>query len=235
MTCAASVKGSTSLPHRESPGSIPRAALQQIQVKPVPVSVARRLLEREHYLHSLPGGTCLSFGVFIGGSLLGAMTFGVGPTNAYSLVEDAKPDDCLTLTRLWLSDELPQNSESRVLGIVLRSLKRHTRIKFLISYADPAQDHLGIIYQATGWLYTGLSEAMPRYDIGDGKSHHSRSLSHAYGTHSVEHFSRHGVQVKLVPQQAKHRYVYFLDPSWRDRLQVPALPYPKREVPNGSS
>jgi hypothetical protein len=116
------------------------------------VVIARRVIEQEHYLHSLPGGTCLAFGVFIAGSLLGAMTFGVGPTNAYSLVGGAKPDDCLTLTRLWLSDALPRNSESRVVGIVLRNLKQHTKVKFLVSYADPAQGHLGIIYQATGWL-----------------------------------------------------------------------------------
>jgi hypothetical protein len=127
MTRAASVNGSTFLPHRESPGSIPRAALQQLQVKPVSVIIARRLIEREHYLHSLPGGTCLAFGVFLNSSLLGAMTFGVGPANAYSLVKDAKPDDCLTLTRFWLSDTLPSNSESRVLGIVRRNLKHHTK------------------------------------------------------------------------------------------------------------
>jgi hypothetical protein len=89
---------------------------------------------------------------------------------------------------------------------------------------------LGIIYQATGWFYTGLSEAMPLYDVGDGKLWHSRSLSHAYGTHSVQHFARHGIEVKLAPQSAKHRYLYFLDRNWQYRLRVPQLPYPKREV-----
>jgi hypothetical protein len=111
-------------------------------------------------------------------------------------------------------------------------LRKNTDLKFLISYADPAQGHLGTIYQATGWVYTGLSEAMPMYDIGDGQARHSRSLSHAYGTHSVEHFSRHGVQVRLVPQQAKHRYIYFLDSAWRERLKCAALAYPKPEVVN---
>jgi hypothetical protein len=94
---------------------------------------------------------------------------------------------------------------------------------------------MGGIYQATGWFYTGLSEAMPLYDLGDGKVHHSRSLSHAYGSHSVRHFAAHGVDVKLVPQVAKHRYVFFLDPTWRARLRVPVLPYPKREVVHGDS
>ena len=143
------------------PGSIPRAALQSLQVRPVPVKVAKALLVREHYLHSLPGGTQLAFGVFLGRRLLGALTLGVGPFNAHRLVAEASPADCLTLSRLWLSEELPKNSESRVLGVVVRSLRKHTNLKFLLSYADPAQGHLGTIYQATGWLYTGLSQTMP--------------------------------------------------------------------------
>ncbi|MCX6000755.1 MAG: DNA methyltransferase [Chloroflexi bacterium] len=184
------------------------------------------MIERHHYLHSLAGGTRLTFGIFVGGSLLGALTFGVGSFNAASLVDGATSDDVLTLSRLWLSDDLPRNSESRVIGVVLRELRRHTSVRFLLSYADPAQGHLGVVYQATGWLYTGLSEPMPLFDLGDGIARHSRSVSHAYGSHSIGHFRRHGVTVKLIPQAGKHRYVFFIDPSWRSRLRVPVLPYP---------
>ena len=213
--------------HRAGGGATPTPALQQLMVKPAPFSIARDLLVREHYLHSLPGGTCLAFGAFAGTRLLGALTLGAGPANAYSLVNCATPDYCLTLTPLWLSDELPRNSESRFIGIVTRALKRNTRLKFLVSYADPAQGHLGTIYQATGWVYTGLSQATPLYDIGDGRARHSRSLSHAFGSHGLAHFQRHGIEVKLVPQQGKHRYLYFLDSTWRGRLRGTALPYPK--------
>jgi hypothetical protein len=200
-------------------------------VKPVPFVLARKLLEREHYLHSFPGGTKLAFGPFVGNRLLGALTLGAGPSYAYSLVDGATPDDCLTLSHLWLADELPKNSESRFIGGVLRSLKRHTQLKFLVSYADPVQGHLGTIYQATGWVYTGLSQATPLYDIGDGRHYHSRSLSHSFGSQGLAHFQRHGIDVKLVPQQAKHCYLYFLNPAWRARLRTPALPYPKKEMP----
>jgi hypothetical protein len=195
----------------------------------VPHSIAKQLLVREHYLHSFPGGTKLAFGAFVESRLLGVLTLGAGPANAYSLVDGATPDDCLTLSRLWLSDELPKNSESRFIAVVLRTLRHNTGLKFLVSYADPARVHVGTIYQATGWTYTGLSEATPLYDIGDGRHYHSRSLSHSYGSHGLAHFQRHGIQVKLVPQQPKHRYLYFLDSSWRTRLRVPDLPYPKKE------
>jgi hypothetical protein len=234
MTGAAGVTVSTAPVQGAGPGSSPRATLQAMQVLPVPFWVARSVLVRHHYLHSMPGGSKLAFGVFMQNSLRGAVTLGVGPYNAPSLVSGATSDDGLTLSRLWLSAGLPRNSESRVLGIILRSLRRHTSLKFLLTYADPSQGHVGTIYQATGWLYTGLSEAMPLYDIGDGKARHSRSLSHAYGSHSIAHFRRHGVAVELVTQEPKHRYAYFLDGSWRGRLLVPVLPYPKKEEKDGS-
>ncbi len=230
MTGAVSVRVSTVPTQGTGAGSSPSAALHDLRVLPIPVLVAKQLLCREHYLHSLPGGTKLTFGVFLGSRLLGALTLGAGPFLAYQLVEGAAPDDCLTLTRLWLSDELPVNSESRVIGIVLRALRTHSAVKFLISYADPSHGHFGTIYQATNWLYTGLSEAMSLYDVGDGAPRHSRSVAHAYGTHSVRYLTGQGVPVKLVPQARKHRYVYFIDPAWRSRLRMPELPYPKREA-----
>lgn len=233
MTSAGSVAAARPAYQQARGGAIPTPVLQPLQVRPIPIRWAREILVRHHYLHSLPGGTCLAFGVFLVSRLLGVLTLGVGPLNGYSLVEGATPADCLVLTRLWLSDGLPKNSESRVLGVVLRSLKRHTEVKFLVTYADPAEGHVGVIYKASGWLYTGLSEAMPLYDLGDGKLRHSRSLSHAFGTHSVRHFATHNVAVKLVPQAAKHRYLYFLDPAWRGRLRAPLLPYPKREAACG--
>ncbi len=218
------------IPQSRDGGSNPNSPLHHTQVSPIPAQVAKTILEKHHYLHSWPGGTKLAFGVFLGPELLGALTFGAGPAQAYRLVDRARPDDCMTLTRLWLSDQLPVNSESRVIGVVLRNLKKHTSLKFLISYADPAQGHMGIIYQATGWVYTGLSSAMPLYDLGDGKVRHCRSLSHAYGTRSMKYLTDHGVTVKRISQTGKHRYVYFLDPTWHTRLATPTLPYPKKGI-----
>ena len=224
----ASVKASTARVLRAGPGSTPRAALHDLRVRPIPFSVAKAVVVREHYLHSMPGGSCVALGVFTGKRLMGVVILGVGPSNIYCLVDGAGPDDCLALTRFWLNDALPANSESRVIGVMLRSLKRDTSVRFLVTYADPAAGHLGIIYQATGWLYTGFSQAMPLLDLGDGVPRHSRSLAHAYGTHSRAHFAAHGVKMRLVPQSAKHRYVFFLDATWRIRLRVSLFPYPKK-------
>ncbi len=54
-------------------GATPTPAGQQLGVQPIPIMIARNLL------HSLPGGTHLSLGVFDEGRLAGALCFGSGP------------------------------------------------------------------------------------------------------------------------------------------------------------
>ena len=233
MTSAGSVLVARPDDHRAGGGSKPTSALQRLRVLPVPFRVAKALLVREHSLHSMPGGTRLSFGILLGNRTAGAITFGVGPMEAHSLIAGAGLDDIVTLTRFWLSDDLPPNSETRVLAVTLRALRRHTKLKAVLSYADPSRGHVGTIYQAGGWLYTGLSQATPLYDLGDGRPRHGRTLGHALGTHSIAHLRSRGVPVRLVPQAAKHRYVYLLDQTSRVRLTVPVLPYPKKDQVNG--
>ena len=211
-------------------GATPTSALRYMIVICIAIRVAKELIVFHHYLHTLPGATAIAFGVLLGGRLLGALTLGAGPSNAYRLVEGASPRDCIVLTRLWLSDELPPNAESRVIGIVLRNLARHTNLKFVVSYADPAAGHVGTIYQASNWQYLGLSQATPLYCLAGESPRHSRSFSHSFGTRNVSHFAARGVSLHKIPQQPKHRYLYPLDPSCRDRLSVPVLPYPKLDT-----
>ncbi len=200
-------------------GAIPTPALQSIQVRPVSVKIAKEIIVRNHYLHTMPGGTKLAFGVFSGKRFLVDMTLGVGPFNVDRLVAGSTRDDCLVLSRLWLADDLPKNSESRVLAVILRSIGRDTSVKFLVTYADPSAGHLGIIYQAGGWLYTGMSGPSVLYDLGDGVIRHSRTFGHSYGTQSLRYLRNCGVHVVPIQQQGKHRYVYFLDRSWQPRRQ----------------
>ena len=229
MVSATTLNSGAVLHQRTELVSPASCSVRGLNVRPIIHAAAKRLLVQNHYLHSFPGGTKLSFGIFYQSFLMGAITLGVGPFLGYGLVDRATPEDCITLTRLWLADDLPRNSESHVIGILSRSLQKETSLKFVLAYSDPAAGHLGIIYQATNWLYTGLSSATPLYDIGDGILHHSRSLAHGLGTHSIRYLASQGISVKTVPQMAKHRYIYFLDQAWRSRLMVPVLPYPKKE------
>ncbi len=74
-------------------GATPTPALQTLWLRPVRMSVAKDVVEEHHYLRTFPAGTCLTLGVFGGKRLAGALTLGVGPTNAHRLVEDANRED----------------------------------------------------------------------------------------------------------------------------------------------
>ena len=226
MTRAGSVEAAQLDTHRARGGSIPTSALHDLMVKLVPHHAAKSVL-RHHYLGTLPGATQVSFGIFVGPSLEGAVTLGCGPINGHRLVEGARRDEYLCLTRLWLSERLPRNSESRVLAIVARLVRRHTDVRFLVSYADPAYGHLGTVYQAAGWTYVGTSSASDLYRVGSGKAQHSRTLSHRLGSHSVKYLRSRGLDIELVRQQPKHKYVLFLERSWSKRLIPKPHPYPK--------
>ncbi len=222
--------------HREGGGSIPTLALQHLYwkardlwVKPIPAKAGRRLCEAHHYLHSYPGGAFLNLGVFAAHRLLGVLVLGAGPTNLHRLFKCARNNEVACLARLWLDDRLGRNSESRVLGVVLRLLrKEQSTLKALVAYSDPSVGHTGMIYRAAGFLYLGESMAMPLYRLPDGSVHHSRSLAHSYGTYSRKHFASFGVDVDLVQQSPRHTYVVLIDPNWRERLTRPVIPYPKQ-------
>lgn len=216
--------GETAVQSRPS-RSIPKT----LTVRPVPPVVVRPLIEHEHYLRSMPAAARRCFGVSLGDELVGAVVFTSGARHGHRLLAAASPQDVATLARLWLSDALPRNSESRVLGIVLRDLQRTTSWKLLLSYADPAAGHVGTIYQATGWLYLGETAGETYVRLDDGRLHHPRSVYERFGSNRVGHLRATGVAATREPVGGKHRYAYVLDPSWGWRLRGLARPYPRAQ------
>ena len=171
--------------------------------------------------------------------LIGVAVYGypVGRLATTSISEELKSEEVLELTRLFIFDEYGKNTESISLSKTFKWLQENTDIKALISYSDPEQRHIGIIYQATNWIYQGNSiRHMGNFGIAleeDGKFMHSRTVSATYGSHNVEHLKKkigHTFWRKEEPE--KHRYVYFLcgrkdKKKMMKSLKHPPLPYPK--------
>lgn len=219
-------------PRRWRCKSDPRApAPKTLIVRPVRPDVVKPLIVERHYLHSMPAAAWRCYGVYAGQSLSGAVVFTAGARNGHRALTGATPQQVATLARLWLADELPKNAESRVIGIVLRMLRREGEWKAVLSYADPAAGHVGIIYQATGWTYLGQSEAATYVDLGDGCAVHPRTVYARLGSNAVGHLRRTGVPARRVRMSGKYRYAYVLDPAWRWRLRDRPLPYPRRPTP----
>lgn len=203
--------------------SIPKA----LRVTPCLASVVRPLMAERHYLHSMPGVVRDCFAVELDGELVGGVVFTAGARHAHHLLQGAVPQHVVTLARLWLCDELPANSESRVLGVVLRHLVHGGRYKLALSYADPAAGHVGTIYQASGWTYLGTTEPERYFEL-DGVRIHPRTASQRFGSNSIAHLRRTGLAIVAHKSPPKHRYAYVLDPAWRWRLRGVAKLYPKR-------
>ncbi len=197
------------------PGSI----LKDLQVRRVGLADIADLITRNHYLHSVPAAASLAFGVFLDNRLVGAVILTPGGRNAYRVLSGARPADVVTLARLWLADEIPRNAESRVLGIILRDLRRDGRYKAVVSYADPGAGHAGIVYRASGWTYLGLTADERYVVLADGRTHNSRSVSSKYGSNDIAHLRRTGIPAKRVVVPGKHRFLYVLDPAWRWRVR----------------
>jgi hypothetical protein len=194
-----------------------RSIVKSLDVRSVPLRAVRNLIEREHYTHSTPAAASRAFGVYLHGELHGAAVLFNGAARSSSVLFGAGPGDVVTLSRLWLSDDLPKNAESRVLGVIVRVLRRERRYKALVTFADPAVGHDGAIYRAAGFTYLGTTNAETSFLI-DGKACHSRTVASSYGSSDVEHLRRTGIDARRVRALPKHRYVAVLDQSWRWRL-----------------
>jgi len=96
----------------------------------------------------------------------------------------------IELNRLVLTDNLKNEASM----LVSRSLKLLPHPKCVVSYADTKQGHLGIVYQACNFLFTGTTK--PRTDIAAEDGKHPR---HHAGDKTIR-----------VQRSAKHRYVIFV-------------------------
>ena len=197
--------------------------ISPLQLLPIPRDLANTVFKKYHYLHSCPLLT-VSFGVYNNGLLVGAVGYSPGSIGVEAHFKNVPLAEIIVLSRFWLSDTMPRNSESRSLACSLRFL-RH-RWKAVVSYADPAFGHYGGIYQATNWLYTGLSRGHYLVEA-DGQTYHARSLFAKYGTRDMKWLRSKGHTITLLSnEKPKHRYIFLLDKNIQ--LTLAPCPYPKR-------
>src|SRR3990167_6945185 len=113
-------------------------------------------LIKRHYAHRLPS-ISFAFGLIYGHEPIGVCTFGVpaSPSLCKGICGEGYRSLVLEFNRLIVEDGSPPNSASYLIG---NSIKLLPSPRILVSYADTGQGHIGYIYQATNWLYTGLTK-----------------------------------------------------------------------------
>jgi len=94
-------------------------------------------------------------------------------------------------------------------------------LRALVSYADQEQNHLGVIYQATNWIYFGETGKRNSVEyLINGEWVHKRT---ADGKYSGDFLKKCLIKHRL----PKHKYVYPLKKELRGIYKSKALPYPK--------
>lgn len=209
------------------------------EVKECPLDVVRDICKNNHYLHRVPS-IVASYGLYRNEELLGVITFGVPPSpQLMKICGEEYKASVLELNRLWCQDKSPKNSESYLISQGIKLLKRdRPDTKILVSFADTRQNHLGYIYQATNWNFTGWSIPGGGSIVIDGKEYHPKSLNNKYNTSDLNKLKEilNTENIFYRPRSKKCRYVYFIGDSKKENKQLKALckyeiqPYPK-ELP----
>lgn len=181
-------------------------------------AAAKYAVEHWHYSRRLSKARNVYIGVWEAGRFIGAVVFGIGSGNVtngaqYGL---ARAYEMAELTRVALARHLVP--VSKIVAVALRMVRRQSPgLRLVISMADPAQGHIGSIYQAGGWIYTGQTKTDVEYLFRGQWVHHRTATSGG---------SAAGLPSRPVP--AKHRYLMPLDAEMRERIAPLAKPYPRR-------
>jgi len=121
----------------------------------------------------------------------------------------------------------------------LKELKKDCPLcRLVVSYADCDKNHLGTIYQATNWIYTGEVTGQ-RYFVIKGKKTHQKTIySHKVNIdgkrikcpqtlEAVRRFFDKDAQE--VHSLGKRKYLMPLDKKIRKQIEPLRQPYPKKD------
>lgn len=174
-------------------------------------AAAKYAVEKWHYSEVMPAGKTVKIGVWENNCFIGAIIFSRGANNNIGKPYQLKQTEICELTRIALHNHI--SPVTRIASIAIRMLKKQSsEIRLIVSYADPAQGHLGGIYQAMNWIYIGMSDNWRgSHYIIDGKPMHGRSVRSKWG-----HEKNIPVAWEIAPPANKHKYLYprALRPVW---------------------
>lgn len=208
--------------------------LQGYFVEQISYQEAMEIVVANHYLHR-KAPCSMAFGLFHEANPLecfGVVCYGVSASSTLlkGICGVEQANNVYELTRLWVNDSVPKNGESFLIGRTLRLLDK----EIVVSFADSSQGHVGVVYQATNWFYTGLSAKFRDPKVRGLEHQHHATYAHGLSNRQV--IEKFGIDnVYFVDRPRKHRYVFFNASKKRKTellslLRYPVLPYPKAGV-----
>ena len=157
--CGDSLKEECDLFQDQDGGSNPTSPLQ-LKIKLIEKKEVKWAYIHWHYFGEKGFLSTFDFGVYFNGVLVGGISYGIpNARNIKGIYNQTTQGNFLELTRLALSPTCPKNSESRVIGITVKMVKKlKPELEGIITYADTKYNHTGIIYRASNFRYIGLTD-----------------------------------------------------------------------------
>jgi len=176
-----------------------------------------------------------AFGLYDNDELVGVVTYGT-PSSSPLRTGICGPqfgDLVVELNRLCCD-----NQPNRASFLIGRSLKMLPKPLIVVSYADMEQGHVGYVYQATNFIYTGLSAKRTDWRIKGQEHLHGATIADmSRGQPNRAQWMREkfGDDFYLKDRSRKHRYIFFLGTKKQKQQMVEALKYPVEPYPKGES
>jgi len=199
--------------------------------------ISKLFIQKHHYT-----GTCgnmkISYAFLYNGYIKSCITYSmpVGRSVISSLwPSNGNTSNTLELTRMFSYDDMPKNMESYCISQSIKHLKIDLpNVELLVSYADTGAGHVGYIYQASNWIYTGHTGNEKKIFI-NGKREHRRTLYSRYGTSSIPKLKDLlGEDIEVYAGYKKYRYIYPIRKSKSQHKKLMnELVYKPQEYPKG--
>ncbi len=196
-------------------------ATNHYMVREIPKNDSHYWLMNIHYAKRIPS-ISYAYGLFEYGELVGVITYGTPPSSTLcrGICGARWQNRVVELNRLVLKNNKP-NEASRLVGASLKMLPQPT---IVVSFADTAQQHAGIVYQATNFIYTGLSSKF--IDPVVKGLEHQHHATYAHGMTNAQVLARYGAEnVSWVDRSRKHRYIKFVGNKTQIKEMQAALKY----------
>lgn len=199
-------------------------------IEQVDYQTAMKVVIENHYLHRR-APCSKAYGLFCNSckNIVGVVVYGVSCSSTLlkGICGEDEKSNVYELTRLWIKDGTPKNSESYLIGNTIKLLDK----EIIVSFAEIQQGHIGTVYQATNFLYCGLSAKFRDPKVkGLEHQHHA---TYAKGMTMQQVKEKYGEEnVYYVDRPRKHRYIFFNAKGRRrkellGKLKYEILPYPK--------
>jgi len=211
------------------------------EIKPIKRNETYEWLLKIHYAKRIPS-IMFAFGLYNKDGLNGVCVYGMPPCqfNYGSGIFKNYKIDTFELTRLVVKENLGKNVLSFFVSQTLKQMKKPSCI---VSFADPNNGHHGYIYQATNWIYTGLTQkgGKDKQWILNNREYHAKTITVDWMKNNKFEYDdnknmtwnwiKNGGTVEENTLR-KFRYLYFLGnrkecKEMKNSLNLPILPYPK--------